>query len=117
MVRQDEEGKRSPAWEHYIVKEDNAQCKYCVLKYSVNVVPAEKSAPNSCSESRKWNTVLQQTVISLLARRVSACRGNNSEALLYGGKGHDKRGRRWRILWATELHWTKLLTAFKRYDY
>lgn len=35
------------------------------------------------------------------------CGGNNSENLLYGGKGHDayERGGLWGIKWAPEFHY------------
>lgn len=89
---QDEEGKTL-----YTVKEDKAQCKYCntILKY--------RSSTTSVLHHLKGQhpTVSVQVESgkeSVLAIRgcSDAYRGKNSEAFLYGGKGHDayKRGGR-----------------------
>lgn len=46
----------SAAWEHYKLKENSVQCKYC-NENIVDVVPSEKSDDGRVS--RKWNAILQ----------------------------------------------------------
>ncbi|KAK0133125.1 Zinc finger BED domain-containing protein 1 [Merluccius polli] len=77
--------KHSPAWEHYTVKDENAQCKYChtVLKYNSSTTSMlyhlKSQHPTVVVQVESGTPSSQPTIMSVLARR--GCSDVRAEAI------------------------------------